>query len=112
MVDVVHASHRRRDGREDALCLLVELLPGGGQLHAAGGPHQQSAYQLLLEGPDLTAEHRLGDVELFRRPAEVPVLGHRDEVPELAQIEIHAVKVSIAGKGIGRHRWHAPKLKT
>ncbi|GAA0564156.1 hypothetical protein GCM10010390_78230 [Streptomyces mordarskii] len=111
-IHVVHPPHRRGDGREDPLRLLVEPLPGIGQLHTAGAPYQQSALHLLLEGPDLAAEDRLGDIELFRRTAEVPVLGHRDEVAELAQIEIHALKVSIAGKGIGRPQVAAPRLKT
>ena len=33
------------------------------------------------------------------RPAEVPVLGDRGEVAELAQIEIHAPRVSIGAEG-------------
>src|SRR5690606_10209940 len=36
--------------------------------------------------PNLLAERRLGDVEALGRPAEVQLLGDRDEVPEVSEL--------------------------
>ena len=65
---------------------VEQRLAGDGQLHAVGRAAQQLAAQQLLERPDLPAQRRLGDVEPLRGPAEVELLGDRDEsaqVPEL-----------------------------
>jgi len=77
----------------------VQLFARGRELHAAGRPDQQRAAELLLERADLPAEHGLCDVQLMRRPAEVPLTSDRGEVPQLSQIEIHARKVSVVGDG-------------
>jgi hypothetical protein len=66
-----------------------ELLAGRGQL---GGPpvaHKQLDLQLGLQGSDLAGQHRLGDIELLGRSTKVQLLGHGDEVPDFAQIEVH-----------------------
>jgi hypothetical protein len=39
---------------------------------------------------DLTAQHRLGDVERFGCAPEVLLLGDGDEVAKFPQIDIHA----------------------
>ena len=83
------------DGREDPARLVAQLLTGRRQLDAAGGALQQSAAELLLECPDLAAQHGLGDEELLGGAAEVQVLSHRGEVAELAQVEIHTPRVSM-----------------
>ena len=98
-VDLVDAPDSGVDGREHPARLLVELFSRGRELHAAGGPHEERAAELLLERADLPAEDGLRDVQLLGRPAEVPVLGDRGEVAQLAQIEIHVPRVSIGAKG-------------
>ena len=47
------------------------------------GPH--SVFQL----PDLRAENLLRDVHAVRRGGEARLLGDRDEVPEMAQLNVH-----------------------
>jgi hypothetical protein len=42
--------------------------------------------QFSFQGLDLLGEGRRGDVQPARRTAEAPFLGHRQEVPELAQL--------------------------
>jgi hypothetical protein len=50
-------------------------------------PQQQIRSELLFELADLAAEHRLCDVEAFRRPSEVELLGDGDEVAQLPQVQ-------------------------
>ena len=97
-VDLVDAPDGGVDRREHPARLLVKLLPRGRELHAAGGPDEERAPELLLERADLPAEDGLRDVQLLGSPAEVPVLRDRGEVAQLAQIEIHAPRVSITAE--------------
>lgn len=98
-IHVMHSSDCRVDGRDDAARLFVQLLARGGQLHLAGRAFEQRAPKFLLERADLPAEDGLRDVQLLCRAAEVPVVGDGDEVAELPQVQIHALRVSIFGKG-------------
>ena len=62
-----------------------ERLAGGGELDAAAGALEQPDPQLGLEGADLLAERRLGDVQTSRRAPEVQLLGDGDEIAKLAE---------------------------
>src|SRR6202000_1786111 len=73
----------------------LQLSSGLGEPYPSGRALQQNAAELLLKRADLAAEHRLGDVQVLRRTSEVLVLSHRCEVPALAQIQIHALRVSV-----------------
>jgi hypothetical protein len=50
---------------------------------------EEHGVQVLLQGPDLTAQRGLGDVQPLRRAAEVQQLGDRHEVADLPQVEVH-----------------------
>ena len=51
---------------------------------------------MALDLPDGAGERRLGHRQPFRGPAEMQFLGHRDEVPQLADLEVtHIATVSI-----------------
>ena len=97
-VDLVDAPDGGVDRCEHPARLLVELLPRGRELNAAGGPDEERAPELLLERADLPAEDGLRDVQLLGSPAEVPGLRDRGEVAQFAQIEIHAPRVSITAE--------------
>jgi uncharacterized protein YbjT (DUF2867 family) len=99
-IDLVDAPDGGVDGREHLTCLLVKLLTRRRELHAAGRPYEERATELLLEGVDLPAENRLGNIELRGRPTEVPMLCHGGEVAKLAQVEIHARRVSILAQEV------------
>ena len=59
---------------------LEQDLPGGGQPDPGEAPVDERGVELALEGCDLAAQRRLCHVEPRRRPAEVALLGDRDEV--------------------------------
>jgi hypothetical protein len=65
-----------------------EPLAFRGERDLAGGPLEQSHPQLRLEPGYVAAERLLRDEEPGRRPAEVKVLGHGDEVPQQPRAEI------------------------
>ena len=69
-----------------------ELLPGGGEAHAAWETLEQLSPELLLKGTDLLGEGRLGDQEVLGGGGDRAVLGDRHEVLELA--EIHAMCIA------------------
>ena len=50
---------------------------------------EQLGAELVLQRADLPGQHRLGDVQPLGRPAEVQFLGDGDEVPELAEVDVH-----------------------
>jgi hypothetical protein len=62
-----------------------QQLPGLGGFDGVGGAVEETDAQLLLQLPDLSAQRRLGDVQPFCGPGEVPVLGDGQEVPQAAQ---------------------------
>ena len=92
---LVHAPGGIRRPDEQIGRLVLQLPPGGREPDAAGGALEQCAPEILFERADLPVQHRLGDVELLGGPPEMLVLGDGGEVPELAQIQIHAFRVSI-----------------
>ena len=49
---------------------------------------------MALERADLLRQRRLGHVEPLGRPGEVQLPGHRDEVPQAAQVHIHNERLS------------------
>jgi hypothetical protein len=54
------------------------------QLHLTAAAVEQAGSELLLELPDRHAQRRLRDIQPLRRPAEVQLLRHGDEVPQVA----------------------------
>ena len=64
---------------------LEQRLAGGSELDAARGPVEQRLAQLGLEAADLLRERRLRDVQPLGGAAEVPLLGHGDEVAQVPQ---------------------------
>ena len=67
--------------------LLQERCPGRRELNVALGTKEQRDAHLGLQLFDLLAERRLGDVEPLGGPAEVKVLGHRDEILEMSKVQ-------------------------
>jgi hypothetical protein len=66
---------------------------GLGELDAPRRPGQQRDAELLLQARDRGAERLLGDVQPTRRAREVQLLGDRDEVPQVPQLDIHRSRV-------------------
>ena len=56
------------------------------KLYAAGTPDEQGDAEFRFQGADLLAERRLLHVEPPRRAGDVPFLGNRDEIAEMAQV--------------------------
>jgi hypothetical protein len=56
-----------------------------GQLHTALVARKECDTQILLELTDLTAQRRLGDVQLLRGPAKVEVFGDGKEIANVTQ---------------------------
>jgi hypothetical protein len=65
-----------------------QLVPGRGELDPSRRAVEQPYARRSLEGPDVTAEHLLRDVEPGRCPAEVQFLCDRDKVPQQLDIEV------------------------
>ena len=63
-----------------------ERVSGVGELHLAGGADEEIDPEVALELSDRGAERRLGHVQL-RGAAEVQLLRHGDEVPQVAQLD-------------------------
>ena len=75
-----------------AACPLEVRRPGVGQVDPARGPVQQGDAELGLELADLLGQRRLGHVQPFGGPPEVPLLGDGHEVAQVA--ELHALILS------------------
>jgi hypothetical protein len=60
--------------------------PCAGERHLTGGAVQERGAEAVLEGLDRLAQRRLGHVQPLGRPAEVQLLGDRDEVPRLPDV--------------------------
>ena len=97
-VDFEHPSDRGIDTAEKTGGLVPQLLPGRGQLNTPGTPDEEGAAQFAFQRADLAAQDRLGDEQLLRGPAEVPLIGDGGKIAELAQVQIHAIRVSIGRK--------------
>ena len=93
----VELTHPRPLRHLDAPVGLGERAPGRGQQHRAGGgqrdpaarPRKQHDAQNSFELADLLAEGRLGHVQSARRAAKMQLLGHGNEIPEVAQLHVH-----------------------
>jgi hypothetical protein len=71
---------------EHAPRLLEHGVAGVCQRDAPLGAVEEPHAELLLELPNLLAHGRLRDVQALRGPAEVQLLGDRDEVPDVAKL--------------------------
>lgn len=68
-----------------------------GQRHPPPVTVEQRRAQLPLQGPDLLAERGLGHVRPLGGPGEVELLRDRDEIPQLAHVDVrdrHALGLS------------------
>jgi hypothetical protein len=78
----------------DLLCDLPadgkNLLANRGNGHRATGALENGNTQFFLELPDLSTEGWLAHVAAFRRLAEMPCLGHGNDVLNVS--EVHALK--------------------
>ena len=75
------------DVAEQLARAVEQSLAGERELDAVGGAPQQLAADQLLETSNLPAEGRLRDVEPLGRAAEVELLGHGHERPQVAQLD-------------------------
>ncbi len=81
------------DVGEDRACPL-EVGPAGlGEVDAAGGAVEQLDAELGFQLADLLGERRLGHVEPLGGATEVTLLGHRHEVPKVAQIHMWSISI-------------------
>lgn len=72
----------------------VEVGPAyHGEVDTASGAVQQLDAELGLELPDLLRERWLGHVQPLGGAAEVTLLRHRHEVPEMPQIHISPISI-------------------
>jgi 3-oxoacyl-[acyl-carrier protein] reductase len=68
--------------------LLEQHGAGRGQGDPAAGPLEQRHTELALELADGRRQRRLGHAQARRGPGEVQLLRDRDEIPELAQLDL------------------------
>ena len=74
---------------------LEQRLAGGRELDAARGPVEERLPELGLEAADLLRERRLRDVQALGGAAEVPLLGHGDEVAQVPELHGSALAIHI-----------------
>jgi hypothetical protein len=82
-----------------------EVAPGVGQALPAGRPVQQAHAQVLLQLPDVLADHRRGDVGGVRgrrERAEVGDLGEHLHAGETVHIPDHWLRVSLSNHDLSR----------
>ena len=77
--------------------------PPRGEGHVAAVAGEEPEADLALELPDLARQRRLAHVEPGGRPAEVELVGDRDEVAHEAQVEVHPSSLA-RPPGAGGHR--------
>jgi methionyl aminopeptidase len=70
---------------EDLAGVGEQGVAGRHEAHAPGGPAEERDAQLVLQALDAAGEGRLRDAEATRGPAQVLLLGHRDERLQLQQ---------------------------
>ena len=73
---------------EDALGVLERGLAGLGELDPLLGPDEERLPELGLEGLDLVAHRRLGEMQPLGGAGEVEGLGHDAEGAELRQLHL------------------------
>jgi hypothetical protein len=88
-LQVLGPFQQRAGGRE-------QRRAGRGQGHRAAVAVEQPHPKVVFEGLDLLRQRGPGDQQPLGGPAEVQLLGHRDEIPQLAQL--HACHVTRRGR--------------
>ncbi len=92
---------RRGQGGEGPASLVEKGRAGAGQEDVTAGAVQQADAEPVFEPLHRAGQRGLGDAEPVGGTAEVPFLGHRDEVGQLARI--HTSRVWERGlRGVGR----------
>ena len=71
---------------EDLLGLGLKSLAGFRQLNAMRGAVKQQGAEFLFEVLDLLTQRWLADADARRRTREVEILGHGQEIPQMAQL--------------------------
>jgi hypothetical protein len=66
---------------------VQQRLAGQGEFHPVRGTPQQVTADQALQAADLPAQRGLGQVEPGRGPAEVQLVGHRDEGAQVTQFD-------------------------
>ena len=84
----------RLDLRERAPRTGHQPLPGRGQGDVPRGAVDERDADLVLEALDLLRERGLRDVQARRRAREVPLVGERDQVAQLAQFHMEHLSES------------------
>jgi len=84
----LHAPTSGVGGSEQRAGVVQQLPAGGGQRDGAFVALEERGAELALECADRAAQRRLGEMELLRRIAKVESFRHRDEVAELAQVNV------------------------
>ena len=74
---------------------LDHFRAGRRQRHALGLPLDECHAQVTLELADLGGERRLADGAALGRPAEMPLVGQRHEVAEVAEIHVSMLPSTI-----------------
>jgi len=90
----VRAHRRPLEQRPD---VREQRRTGRGERDRAAVADEQPNAQILLERLDLLRQRRSRDQQTCRRPAEIELLGHRHEVPQLAQFHDPACYVHWEG---------------
>jgi hypothetical protein len=80
---------RRVRRREQGARVVEQGLAGERQARCPVVTFEQPYLQVAFQRANLAREHRLRDVQGFRRAAEVQLVGDRDEIPQLAQVQVH-----------------------
>src|SRR6266849_1961578 len=83
--DLSHRFDACIEARQYLAGTVEKVGPNGGELDTAARALEQRDPKLSLELHDPLAQRRLRHVETIRRPREVELLGHGDEVPKVAQ---------------------------
>ncbi len=91
--------------RQDPAGERQQRLARVGERDVAAGPTEQFRPQLVLQGPDLLGERRLGDMHLLRGAGEMPRLGDGHEIRELLEVHTHSINLTI-GRAYGYEPYH------
>ncbi len=84
------ALHAVREGQQ-LPGLVQEVLAAWREGDVAAVAQQQATAEVVLQLADLLGQRRLADEQPGRCPAEVQLLGDRDEVAHQPEVEIHPV---------------------
>jgi hypothetical protein len=93
----LRSQHRGGHRLQRDACLAAEYLAGLGQRDRAAGPLEQGDAEPAFQLPDRLGQRGLGDAQPGRGPAEVELVGHRQEVLQFPGLEpIHSSRLSAA----------------